>query len=86
MIAAAITAYDGSRSAYIEDASIGRLRFYMKGWGKEEDQGKSFLYPLESRPCSPSDLNDESGSNADSLFYSIRDDDRETYELYGSKL
>ena len=52
MIAAGISAYDGS-SEDEEDLSVGKLRFILKQWGTDDMEGTGgFRYiELRSRKC-----------------------------------
>ena len=71
MIAAGLTAYDGS-SEVIEDQTVGRLVFYWKRWGLHKLAGNN---EIETRLCKEDDFNDVDGSNEKSLFFKLRERD-----------
>ena len=52
-LAACVTAYDGS-SEDIEDPSIGKLKFYMKGWASSG--GDDYFVELDQRACTQDEL------------------------------
>ena len=57
MIAAAVTSYDGSKES-IEDEEIGTIKFYIKAWNVEKEEGLSWK-ELKSRPCQKSDFDQQ---------------------------
>ena len=69
MVAAAITAYDGS-SEVIEDPEIGTLKMYIKYWGNYEGSDGSFGFrEVETELCSQDDFNNVEGTNTKSKFF-----------------
>ena len=50
MIAAAVTAFDGS-SEIIEDPEIGQIRYYLKQYDTNEENYTVNFVPLKTRLC-----------------------------------
>ena len=87
MIAAGISAYDGS-SEDEEDLSVGKLRFILKQWGTDDLEGTGgFRYiELRSRKCSEEDFNLPDGSNSNSQFYQLEDEFETDLLIYSPKM
>ena len=72
-MAFALTAYDSSSDAREFDSSFGKVGAYIKTWGEKDASGNikpTFFKPLETFPCSKSDINLDGDSNNDAYkFY-----------------
>ena len=83
MLGAAVTAYDGS-SEDITDPEIGEVKFIRKQWGD-----KPFGFEeIPTVPCRDTDYFGPSGEGdlEDAAFLPIKNEMKETYKTYGSKL
>ena len=76
MIAAAVTAFDGS-SEVIEDPEIGQIRYYLKQYDTDLENYTVNFIPLKTRLCEQSDL-DKDGSP----YYPIREADQSQLDAY----
>ena len=69
MVAAAVTAFDGS-SVDIQDPEVGEVKFYLKSWDVDDvNYGLKFT-ELKSRLCTRDDF-DYGNSTNESAFFPI---------------
>ena len=69
MIAAAVTAFDGS-------SEIGQIRYYLKQYNTNEENYTVNFVPLKTRLCEQNDLKDGSP------YYPIREADQSHVDSY----
>ena len=83
-VAAAITAYDGSKED-ITDPEVGQIKFYLKQWDVDEPHFSIRFIELEDKKCQPEDFNfgnvtDEANV---SPFYPVKEESKSDLKFYG---
>ena len=84
MIGAALTSFDQSTES-IEDEEIGTIKFYIKTWNVNKNEGLSWK-ELKQRPCQTSDFDQESNQSEASGFYQTNPVSVADIAAYGGKL
>ena len=82
MVAAAVTAFDGS-SVDIQDPEVGEVKFYLKNWDVDEVNYSLKFTQLKSRICNRDDLN-YGNSSDESPFFPISQYNQVELAQYGA--
>ena len=82
VVAAAITAYDGSTED-ITDPEIGEIKFYLKQWDVDDPSFIVNFEELEHKICKPEDFNYQSSEKSASKFYPVRKQSKTDLKAYG---